>query len=69
MNKKLGIALAIMVAIGLAAVASVAAPALADSTSGKQGIDNAQEHAGDNGACGLGIAESAVSGEGSFCSA
>jgi hypothetical protein len=56
-----------MVAIGLAAVASVAAPALADSTSGKERINNAQEHAGDHGACGLGLAESMVGGEGSLC--
>jgi ABC-type enterobactin transport system permease subunit len=52
MNKKLGIALAaiIMLAVGLAAVASIAAPALADRASG---LSRAELSANAKAGCGL----------------
>jgi hypothetical protein len=59
MNKKLGIALAaiIMLAVGLAAVASIAAPALADK---ERALAKAGEKAPEQADCGLARASGAV---------
>jgi hypothetical protein len=43
-------------------VASVATPALADSTSGLAGIDKAQEHANENVICHLNTVEARLTG-------